>query len=74
VLSGFPEDLSASALKQLQELGVEVMTSSRAENLTAEGLEVKGKFIPSRVKIWAAGTRRPRLERVSAHQSIALVA
>ena len=55
VLSGFPEDLSASALKQLQSLGVEVMTGVRAENLTEEGLEVKGQFIPSRVKIWAAG-------------------
>ncbi len=55
VLSGFPEDLSASALKQLQSLGVEVMTGVRAENLTEEGLEVKGQFIPSRVKVWAAG-------------------
>ena len=55
VLSGFPEDLSASALKQLQSLGVEVMTGVRAENLTEHGLEVKGQFISSRVKIWAAG-------------------
>ena len=55
VLSGFPEDLSASALKQLQELGVEVITGMHAENLTEEGLEVAGKFIPCRVKIWAAG-------------------
>src|ERR1043165_2615383 len=55
VLSAFPEDLSASALKQLQELGVEVMTGVHAENLTEKGLEVAGKFIPCRVKIWAAG-------------------
>jgi NADH dehydrogenase len=55
VLSGYPEDLSASAQKQLEELGVEVITGTHATNLTEKGLEVAGKFIPSRVKIWAAG-------------------
>jgi NADH dehydrogenase len=55
VLSVYPEDLSASALKQLQELGVEVITGVHATNLTEKGLEVAGKFIPCRVKIWAAG-------------------
>ncbi len=55
VLGGFPEDLSASAGRQLQALGVEVMTGEHAKNLTEEGLEVAGKFIPCRVKIWAAG-------------------
>ncbi|MBA3608428.1 MAG: NAD(P)/FAD-dependent oxidoreductase, partial [Chthoniobacterales bacterium] len=55
VLSGFPEDLSASALEQLKELGVEVITGTHATNLTEKGLEVAGKFIPCRVKIWAAG-------------------
>jgi NADH dehydrogenase len=55
VLSAFPEDLSESALKQLRELGVEVMTGVHAENLTENGVEVAGKFIPCRVKIWAAG-------------------
>ncbi|MDQ6860123.1 MAG: NAD(P)/FAD-dependent oxidoreductase [Verrucomicrobiota bacterium] len=55
LLGGFPEDLSASALRQLQELGVEVILNDHAKNLTEEGLEVAGKFIPCRVKIWAAG-------------------
>lgn len=55
VLAGYPEDLSASALKQLQELGVEVILGEHAENLTDSGLEVAGKFIPCRVKVWAAG-------------------
>ncbi|MDQ6624762.1 MAG: NAD(P)/FAD-dependent oxidoreductase [Verrucomicrobiota bacterium] len=55
VLSGFPEDLSASALKQLKSIGVEVITGVHADNLTEAGLEVKGEFIPCRVKIWAAG-------------------
>lgn len=55
VLSGFPEDLSASAMEQLRDLGVELRLGVRAENLTEAGLEVKGEFIPCRVKIWAAG-------------------
>ncbi|MEY2558823.1 MAG: hypothetical protein QOE34_2248 [Verrucomicrobiota bacterium] len=55
VLSGFPEDLSASAMKQLKELGIEVRTGVHAKNLTDAGLEVGDEFIPCRVKIWAAG-------------------
>ena len=55
VLSGFPEDLSASALKQLRDLGVEVRTGVHAKNLTEAGLELNGEVIQCRVKIWAAG-------------------
>ncbi|MEY2479771.1 MAG: hypothetical protein QOI04_698 [Verrucomicrobiota bacterium] len=55
VISAFPEDLSASALKQLVDLGVEVRTGVHATNLSEAGLEVGGEFIPCRVKIWAAG-------------------
>ena len=55
VLSSFPEDLSASAMKQLKDLGVEVRTGIHAKNLTEAGLEVGDEFIPCRLKIWAAG-------------------
>ncbi len=55
VLSGFPEDLSTSAMKQLKQLGVEVRTGVHAKNLTEAGLEVGDEFIPCRLKIWAAG-------------------
>jgi NADH dehydrogenase len=55
LLAAFPEDLSASALKQLVDLGVEVRTATRATNLTEAGVEVGNEFIPCRVKIWAAG-------------------
>jgi NADH:quinone reductase (non-electrogenic) len=55
LLAAFPEDLSASALKQLVDLGVEVHTSARATNLTEAGVQVGNEFIPCRVKIWAAG-------------------
>jgi NADH dehydrogenase len=55
LLSAFPEDLSASALKQLVDLGVEVRTGTRATALTEAGVQVGDEFIPCRVKIWAAG-------------------
>ena len=55
VLSAFPEDLSAKALEQLKELGVEVHTGIHATNLTEAGLQVGDEYIPCRVKIWAAG-------------------
>jgi NADH dehydrogenase len=55
LLSAFPEDLSASALKQLVDLGVEVRTGARATDLTETGVQVGDEFIPCRVKIWAAG-------------------
>src|SRR5438045_8672337 len=55
LLAAFPEDLSASALKQLVDLGVEVRMGIHATNLTESGLQVGDEFIPCRVKIWAAG-------------------
>src|SRR5436190_1326947 len=55
LLAAYPEDLSASARKQLEDLGVEVRTGSRATKLSEAGVQVNGEFIPCRVKIWAAG-------------------
>src|SRR5437870_8389830 len=55
LLAAYPEDLSASAQKQLTDLGVEVRTGARATNLTEAGVQLDGEFIPCRVKIWAAG-------------------
>jgi NADH dehydrogenase len=55
LLAAYPEDLSASARKQLLDLGVEVRTGARATNLNEAGVQVNGEFIPCRVKIWAAG-------------------
>ena len=55
VLATFPQDLRTSAMKQLQDLGVEIRTGVRATDLTEAGLRVGDEFIPCRVKIWAAG-------------------
>jgi NADH dehydrogenase len=55
VLAAFPEDLSAKALKQLVDLGVEVRTGTHATNLSENGVQVGDEFISCRVKVWAAG-------------------
>jgi NADH dehydrogenase len=55
VLASYPEDLRRSAMKQLADLGVEVRTGIHATNLSDQGLQLGDEFIPSRVKIWAAG-------------------
>ncbi|PYL06113.1 MAG: FAD-dependent oxidoreductase [Verrucomicrobia bacterium] len=55
VLAAYPEDLQISAMKQLHDLGVEIRTGVHATNLTEDGLNVGDEYIPSRVKIWAAG-------------------
>src|SRR5437762_2597566 len=55
LLAAYPEDLSASARKQLMDLGVEVRTGARATKLSEAGVQVNGEFIPFRVKVWAAG-------------------
>ncbi len=56
ILAAYPEDLSRSGRKQLEEIGVEVHEGTAVTNVTAEGVEVKGgQFIPARTVIWAAG-------------------
>ena len=55
LLAAYPPDLSESARKQLADLGVEVRTSTRATNLTEDGVQTGDELIPCRVKIWAAG-------------------
>src|SRR4051812_7905289 len=55
VLASFPEDLQQKAAQQLRDLGVELRSGVHATNLSDAGLQVGDEFIPSRVKIWAAG-------------------
>lgn len=55
LLAAYPPDLSESARKQLEELGVDVRTGARVTDITESGVKLDGEFIPCRVKIWAAG-------------------
>jgi NADH dehydrogenase len=55
ILASFPESLSAKARKQLERLGVEVVTGTPVEEIDADGYRLGGKFVPARTVVWAAG-------------------
>jgi NADH dehydrogenase len=59
VLGAFSDKLSASAAKQLRELGVEVLTNAKVTGIDAEGLDYEGPSGPERILthtvVWGAG-------------------
>ncbi len=55
VLAAFPPDLSASAQRQLERLGVEVRTGVRVEAIRSGEVVVAGETIRSDSIVWAAG-------------------
>ena len=55
VLSAFPEELSAHAHRDLEELGVEIRLNTTVTNVTPNGVYVGEERIPARTVIWAAG-------------------
>ncbi|QVL57384.1 MAG: NAD(P)/FAD-dependent oxidoreductase [Simkaniaceae bacterium] len=57
VLPPFPEKLSARAKKDLEKMGVRVITGEMVTNITEEGAQVGDDFIAARNVIWAAGNQ-----------------
>ena len=55
VLPTFREALAGKAARQLARLGVEVLTSSKVEQVEARGVVVGGQRIPSATVLWTAG-------------------
>jgi NADH dehydrogenase len=55
VLASFPESLSEKARKQLQRLGVEVVTGTPVSAIDARGYTLGDAFVPARTVLWAAG-------------------
>jgi NADH dehydrogenase len=55
VLPNYPEDLSGSALRQLEELGVEVRLSTRVTGIEPGRVHIGDTVLPSAVTVWAAG-------------------
>lgn len=55
VLPAYPEDLSASAERQLKEMGVEVRTNAMVTNIEQGVVSVGKEKIPASVILWGAG-------------------
>jgi NADH dehydrogenase len=63
VLPAYPDDLSESAKRQLEQLGVEVHLDSLATNIDEGGVDVGEDRIEARTVIWAAGVAASPLSR-----------
>jgi NADH:ubiquinone reductase (H+-translocating) len=57
VLPVYPSDLSAKARKQLEGLGVEVITGVNVTEITDHHIRVGEQTIPTRTVIWGAGVQ-----------------
>jgi NADH dehydrogenase len=57
LLESFPESLSAVALANLQQLGVEVRLSTPITAITADHVVAGDEIIPAHTAIWAAGVQ-----------------
>ena len=55
ILASFPESLALSAMKKLQQFGVEVRTGARVEQVDDLGVVITRDRVESRNVIWAAG-------------------
>ncbi len=51
---------SAAAQRQLEQLGVQVLTSTRVKAIHADGVECEGdRLVPASLRVWAAGIKAP---------------
>src|SRR5690349_4059437 len=64
VLPAYPEDLSASAERQLKEMGVEVRTNALVTNVEPGVVSVGQEKIPASVILWSAGVSASPLGRM----------
>jgi len=64
VLPAFPDELSASAERQLAKLGVEVLKGRAITHVDAEGVKVGEEPLPARTVLWAAGVTASPLGRM----------
>ena len=64
VLPPYPPSLSASAKKQLESLGVEVITGALASDVNDREVRLSGdRIIPTRTVLWAAGVQASPLAK-----------
>ena len=63
VLSSFPEVLSLKARRQLEKLGVEVLTGTAVSHIDGQGFQLGDTHVPARTVVWAAGVAASPLAR-----------
>lgn len=63
VLASFPDTLSEKARRQLERLGVEVVTGTPVNDITDEGYRLGDTFVPAKTVVWAAGVAASPLAR-----------
>lgn len=60
VLPALTERIAQGALRQLEHIGIQVLTNERVVRITEKGIETaSGKFIAADIKVWAAGIKAP---------------
>ncbi len=60
ILPALPDRLTNRTTKLLGDLGIEIILGERITEATAEGFKTdSGRFIPSEIKVWAAGIKAP---------------
>ena len=60
ILPALPDKVSSAALQLLKNIGVDVKTSARVSEVTAEGVRLaSGDVIPAALVVWAAGVKGP---------------
>lgn len=55
ILPTYPEELSAKAARELEELGVHIWTMRQVEDIDEHGITLPGERVESSTVIWAAG-------------------
>jgi NADH:quinone reductase (non-electrogenic) len=63
ILPAYPPDLSQSAQRQLEKLGVQVRTSAQVTAVEPGQVRVGNEVLPASVTLWAAGVRASSLGR-----------
>lgn len=63
ILPAFPADLSQSAHRQLERLGVTVRTDSAVTSISADAVRIGEETVPTRTVVWAAGVTASTLGR-----------
>ncbi|WP_435015764.1 NAD(P)/FAD-dependent oxidoreductase [Tundrisphaera sp. TA3] len=63
ILPAYAEDLSASAQKQIEAMGVEVLTNHMVTGIDVDGVDFEGGRLETRTVLWAAGVAASPLGR-----------